>query len=180
MNSINQNQEEENTKNLSGSGAVEKVRELANINKTCFFSTHSQSAPSQGTRPMTVQEVDEAGDLWFLISNDSLTYQDIKADSQVKLYFQGSAHSDFLYIEGIASTSRDTDKIEKYWSPIIKNWFTEGKDDPRITVVKVHATHGYYWDNKNGNAVAAIKMAAGAVLGKTLDDSIEGTIDFNN
>jgi hypothetical protein len=34
----------------------------------------------------------------------------------------------------------------------------------------------YYWDNKHDDAIALIKMAAGAVMGKTLDDSIEGTL----
>jgi hypothetical protein len=40
----------------------------------------------------------------------------------------------------------------------------------------VDVKEGYYWDNKHGNAIAFAKMAAGALLGKTLDDSIEGTI----
>lgn len=176
MNSINQNQPEDNLKDLSGHEGVQKVRELVEINNTCFFSTQNDNSPSAGTRPMTVQEVDDNGNLWFLISNDSFTYQELQANPKVKLYFQGSAHSDFLYIEGNASMSRDKEKIEQFWSPIIKTWFTEGKDDPRITVVKIQAAHGYYWDNKHGNAIAAIKIAAGALLGKTLDDSIEGKI----
>jgi hypothetical protein len=36
--------------------------------------------------------------------------------------------------------------------------------------------HGYYWDTKHNRAIAFAKMVAGAVLGKTLDDSIEGTL----
>jgi general stress protein 26 len=67
--------------------------------------------------------------------------------------------------------------IKELWEPIIKTWFTEGVDDPRITVIKVETQEGYYWDTKHGNAVAFIKMAAGAIMGKTLDDSIEGRVD---
>ncbi len=37
---------------------------------------------------------------------------------------------------------------------------------------------GYYWDNKHGNAIAGIKMLVGAAIGKTLDDSIEGTVSI--
>ena len=58
----------------------------------------------------------------------------------------------------------------------MKTWFTEGEDDPRISVIKVAPLDGYYWDNKHGNAVAGVKMMIGAALGKTLDDSIEGRI----
>ena len=50
-------------------------------------------------------------------------------------------------------------------------------DDPRITVIKVTPSEGYYWDNKHGNAEAGPKMMIGAMIGKTLDDSIEGKLD---
>ena len=58
----------------------------------------------------------------------------------------------------------------------MKTWFTEGVDDPRITVIKVDTIEGYYWDNKHGNAIAFMKMTAGALMGKTFDDSIEGRL----
>ena len=60
----------------------------------------------------------------------------------------------------------------------LKTWFTEGIDDPRITVIRFAPEGGYYWDNKHGNAVAGIKMLIGAAIGKTLDDSIEGRLGF--
>ena len=40
-------------------------------------------------------------------------------------------------------------------------------------------TGGYYWDTKHGNAIAGVKMLIGAAIGKTLDDSIEGTLAFS-
>jgi len=58
----------------------------------------------------------------------------------------------------------------------MKTCFTEGKNDPRISVVKVTPTDGYYWDTKHGFAVAGVKMLIGAMTGKTLDDSIEGKV----
>jgi general stress protein 26 len=59
---------------------------------------------------------------------------------------------------------------------MLKVWFTGGIDDPRISVIKVEPTEGYYWDNKHGNAIAFVKQLAGAVIGKTIDDSIEGKL----
>jgi general stress protein 26 len=68
--------------------------------------------------------------------------------------------------------------IKALWKPILRTWFTEGEDDPRITVIAVTPASGYYWDNKHGDMVAGVKMAVGAAIGKTLDDSIEGTLSF--
>jgi hypothetical protein len=59
----------------------------------------------------------------------------------------------------------------------MKTWFTEGEDDPRITVIGVKVEDGYYWDTKHGMMVAGIKMLIGAVTGKTLDDSVQGELN---
>ena len=125
---------------------------------------------------MSIQKVDEHGNFWFLSSDDSHKNEDIQEDPNVQLLFQGSKYSDFLSIYGTASISKDKAIIKELWEPILKTWFTEGEDDPRITVIKVEATEGYYWDNKHGNAVALAKTVVGAILGKTLDDSIEGKL----
>lgn len=125
---------------------------------------------------MSVQDVDDEGNLWFLSADDSHKNLEISADPLVKLYFQGSQHSDFLYLDGIATISRDKQKIEELWEFVLATWFTEGIEDPGITVIKVAPIDGYYWDTKHGNAIAGIKMLFGAIMHKTMDDSIEGKV----
>lgn len=176
MDSINKNQQEENFEHLSSKEAVEKIKALVDKAKTCFFCTTAIGSASGGVRPMSVQKTDDDGNLWFLSANDSHTYEEVAANPLVKLFFQGSAHSDFLFISGKAVVSADKNMIEELWEPVLKTWFTEGKDDPRIAVVKVVPLAGYYWDTKHGNAIAGIKMLIGAATGKTMDDSIEGTL----
>jgi general stress protein 26 len=127
-------------------------------------------------RPMSVQKMDGQGNFWFLSSNDSHKNAEISQDNNVQLLFQGSAHSDFLSIYGTATISTDKELIKELWEPIIKTWFTGGVDDPRITAIKVETKGGYYWDNKHGNAIAFAKMVTGAIIGKTMDDSIEGEL----
>lgn len=68
--------------------------------------------------------------------------------------------------------------IKELWKSIIKTWFTGGVDDPRITALRFAPTAGCYWDTKHGIAIAGVKMVLGAVLGKTMDDSIEGRLDM--
>ncbi len=176
MDSINRQQSEENYKALEGAQAGKKIKELAGKIDTCYFCTAITTGKPLTVRPMAAQKIDEEGNFWFLSANDSHKNQEINLDNNVQLLFQGSAHSDFLSIYGTASISTDKALIKELWNPIIKTWFTGGVDDPRITVIKVETSEGYYWDNKHGNAVALVKMAAGAIMGKTLDDSIEGEL----
>lgn len=176
MNSINHNQPEDHHQDLQGADTVRRVQETVKKTQTCFFCTAGGLGPSQGTRPMSVRKVDDAGNLWFLCADDSHTREEIGRNPAVDLFFQGSEHSDFVHLRGTALLSRDKQKIEELWEPILRTWFTEGVNDPRITVVQVTPSSGYYWDNKHGNAVAGIKMMIGAAVGKTLDDSIEGRL----
>lgn len=178
MDSINRQQPEENRKNLTGKEAVDKIKEIVDKAPTCFFCTNVRSGRSFSTRPMAVQQVDDEGNFWFLSAEDSHKNDDLEENPFVRLLFQGAPHSDFLSIKGKATISKDKEKIKELWEPIIKTWFTEGKDDPRITVIKVATEEGYYWDTKHGNMVAFAKQLVGAVTGQTLDDSIEGRIDL--
>ena len=176
MDSINKEQPEDNFKNLAGKGAIDKIKEIAAQAQTCFFITGFKAKGPVETRPMSVQKIDSDGNLWFLSANDSHKNADLKKDPHVQLMFQGSAHSDFLNLYGRATVTTDKKKIKALWEPIVKAWFTEGVDDPRITAIKVTPAEGYYWDNKHGNAIAFVKMLAGAAIGKTLDDSVNGTL----
>ncbi len=176
MDSINQQQEEENRKNLSGTEAAQKIKELAEKATSCFFCTDLKSGKPFATRPMSVQKVDDEGKIWFLMASDSNTVEQLNSDNTAQLLFQGSHHSDFLSVYGMATVSQDKGKIKEFWEPILKTWFTEGEDDPRIRVVSVTPEDGYYWDTKHGGMVAFAKQIAGAVMGKTMDDSIEGTL----
>ena len=176
MNSINKNQPEDNYEALSGEQAVEKIKELVKKAGTCFFCTNIQTGKSFSTRPMAVQKTDDEGNLWFLSAKDSNHNKELLQDPYLQLLFQGSSYSDFINLYGQAVVTQDKSMIEELWDPSLKTWFTEGKDDPRITVIKVTPEEGYYWDTKHNMAVAFLKRMAGAALGKTLDDSIEGKI----
>lgn len=176
MDSINKNQAEETHQHLSGADAARRIREMAEDAESCFFCTNAPESETRGTRPMGVEKVDEDGHLWFLSASDSHKNREIQSDPRVRVFMQASKHVGFLVLDGTAHIHRDQKMIDELWDPIMKTWFTEGKSDPRITVIEVVPVTGYYWDTKHGGLVAATKMVIGAAIGKTLDDSVEGRL----
>ncbi len=177
MDSIDRNRPEDHLEDLQGQEAVKKIQEMVDQTQTCFFCSVVVTGESNGDRPMSVLNVDDEGNLWFLSAKDSRKNQELAIDPSVRLYFQGSKHADFMQLNGVATITTDREKIKELWSPIARTWFTEGVDDPRISVIKVAPTQGYYWDTKHGMAVAGVKMLVGAVLKKTMDDGIEGKLN---
>lgn len=167
---------EEHREDLTGGAALERLRGMIEDASTCFFCTAGAVGPSRGVRPMGVERIDDDGTMWFLSGADSAKNRELAERPQVELFFQGGKHSDFLHLIGRAEVSRDRAQIASLWKPIHRTWFTEGEDDPRITVIRVTPQAGYYWDTRNGTAVAGIKMLLGAATGRTMDDSVEGTL----
>jgi general stress protein 26 len=176
MDSINKQQPENNLEDLNGQEAIKKIRELTGEDSSCFFCSNINTGKPFSVRPMSVQKLDDDGCFWFLSATDSHKNPEILSDPHVQLLFKGSDYSDFLNIYGTATISKDREKIKELWQPILKTWFTGGIDDPRISVIKVEPAEGYYWDTKHNVAVGLIKRVAGAITGKTLDDSIEGKL----
>ena len=161
------------TKDLSGKEAIEKLQELIKSADICLFTTNLTKIPLS-TRPMSTQEVDDDGSIWFFSARSSHKNQEIAKDSRVQLFYYNKGSSEYLSVYGEATLLHDRNEIERVWSPIVKTWFTEGKDDPDLQLIKVHPLDAYYWDTKHNKMVASLKILTGAVTGITMDDGVEG------
>lgn len=162
-------------KTLADEKAVKKLRELAENIKICLFCTELTTLPIT-TRPMGVQEVDDSGNLWFLSSSDSYKNFEINDDNRVQLFFSKVEDSEYFSVYGTATVFRDQEKINELWNPIAKAWFEKGKEDPKVTVIKVEPSHIYYWDTKYGKLVSFFNIALAAATGTRRDTGLEGEL----
>lgn len=163
------------TKNLEGAAGISKIRELAMDAKICHFITALDKKPLT-SRPMSVLEVDDSGNFWFMSGRDSHKNFDINDDPDVQLLFSNTSSSEYLSVYGFAEIIKDRGKIEELWTPIARTWFNEGKDDPDLTLIRVQPADAHYWDTKSNKMIQLIKIASGAILGKTMDDGVEGNV----
>lgn len=163
------------TQDLQHTAAIEKIQELVDAANICLFATQLTKAPVS-VRPMSTSKVDDEGYIWFFSKNDSDKNQHIQEDDQVQLFYSNNSSSEYLSIFGRAEIVRDPNKIEELWTPMAKAWFTEGKEDPTITLLKIIPKEGYYWDTKNGKVISLIKIAVSAITGESSDNGIEGKV----
>ncbi|HEY8961021.1 MAG TPA: pyridoxamine 5'-phosphate oxidase family protein [Luteolibacter sp.] len=175
MASISQNQPEHRA-DLSGKAAIDKIKEFVEETRSCFFCTEVATIGMTHGRPMEVRRVDEAGTLWFLSSDESHKNEELLHDPRVRLYFQGASGSDFLELSGMAHVTKDAEKVRELWDPALEAWFAGGMTDPRITVIRVTPTEGYYWDTQVDADVEGVKMRMGAALREMLAESVEGRL----
>ncbi len=175
---IMETNKKENQKNLFGKEAIDKLKDIATGAENCFFCTSIKTGIPMSVRPMSVLQVDDEGNLWFMTGKDTYKSEEIKADPFTHLFFQENKNSGFLNIYGITEIVDSQAKIDELWNPLLKVWFKEGKEDPTILLLKVIPTNVYYWDNKHGDMIAFAKMVTSLVIGKSMDDSVEGKLEF--
>lgn len=145
---------------------VKKLRDLLGSFATAVLITRT-TEDSLHARPMELVKVDEAGTIWFLSADDSGKMHEIDHDTRAHLIFQ-KEHSLYVSIDGIASISRDRQRIDELWKEPFRVWFPGGKDDPNISLIAVRPQFAEYWDSKGWKKVSYLFKAAEAyATGKT-------------
>ena len=164
------------TENLSQKEAIETLKKLSESARVCMFCTDLDSLPN-ASRPMSLKETDEEGNLWFLSSEQSHKNFEIKEDNRVQLYFMNNGDSEYLSILGKAFIYNDRSTIEDKWTPLANAWF-DGSEDPNVSVIRVTPEETYYWEPKVEKFVSMLHFATAAVTGQKSDndDGREGNL----
>ena len=82
----------------------------------------------------------------------------------------------YLTLNGNAEIIINSYKVDELWSPLVKIWFKEGKEDPNLSLIKVNTKDANYWDADGNKMVNFFKLIASAVTGKNLIDGNHGTL----
>lgn len=166
------------TENLNNQEAIEKLIQIVDKTDIGMFCTFGTDSDYPHSVPMSRQEVDESGNIWYLFSTDSTTHSNLTRNNKLSIYFSHVTDYTFLSLNGTGEISRDQERIDKYWNKMIETWFEKGKEDERIRVIKVTPSEAHYWDNKSNKLTTLIKMAVSAVSDTKLDIGREGSLDL--
>jgi len=177
-NSIHQNDDKANQKtNLNNKEAIDKLKSLVDEINICLFCTNLKTDDGSTCRPMGAQEVCDQGNIWFFSDVNSDKNREIKQDEDVQLFFAHPGKSSYLIVNGQAEIIIDRKKTEELWTPLVKTWFKEGKDDPNISIIKVKPSSAYYWDTDGNKMINFLKMIASVATGTNLVTAKEGTLN---
>lgn len=160
-------------KSLQNKEAIEKIQEIAH-EKICLFCTYEND--DIVSRPMSTQKVEDDGTMWFFSPKDSDKNFQLSRDSKVYLMYLDDGKQHYLSLTGKAAVVKDRNKVEELWSPFVKAWFKEGKDDPQLTLIKVIPEKGHYWDTRLGKVASMLSIAKAVLTGTRDDSGVEGDL----
>ena len=118
------------------------------------------------SRPMATREMDASGALWFFTNEFSAKVEEISKNSHVSVTYSDPGSQLYISLSGSAHLVTESKKIEQLWDPILKAWFPEGLDDPKLALLKVDINQGEYWDASSSKLVRFIKIIKALIKGK--------------
>jgi general stress protein 26 len=136
--------------------------------------------PGYHAQPMTAFRDEETGTIWFFTRDDTDLAKDAAVGSGQSAMFHYGSKDQHVWacIAGELSVhGHDREIIDRYWNPVLAAWYPDGKDDPKLTILRFDAGDGRIWVSDGGLMKFAFEVAK-ANLAKTLPDA-GGVADVN-
>jgi general stress protein 26 len=125
---------------------IKKLAELIKGIKFAMLTTVEEDG-SLHSRPMTTQESEFDGELWFFTRADAPKVSESNQHHEVNVSFADPEHNKYVSASGTANLVRDRAKIEELWKPAYKTFFPKGLEDPEIALLKISVHRAEYWDS---------------------------------
>lgn len=157
---------EDNTK-VGTTDARAKLQELIEGIDFCMLT--SIDGDVMRSRPMSTQQAEFDGDIWFFTSDETHKVDEIAADNRVCVAYTKPDSHTYVSVSGRAEIVRDRTKMEELWNPVLKAWFPDGLEDPRLCLLKVTAEQAEYWDQPSGKVVQLFGFVKALATGQSAE-----------
>ena len=112
-------------------------------------------------QPMTAYVEREANELWFFTYRDTDLVRDVNASGGHYAMFCVISKDREVYacLGGELEEHFDRERMERYWNPVVAAWYPEGKDDPRLTLLRMRLDDAQMWLSQAGPVRFAFEIA---------------------
>lgn len=124
-------------------------------------------------RAMATQRRAAGADLWFVSMEGTAKLADLAADPHVCLSYYKDRTREWISVSGLASISRDRQKIHELYALDWKAWFgSEGDprhgtpDDPRMVLIGVDVFAAAFLEVNKPQPVVLFELVKGMVTGE--------------
>jgi general stress protein 26 len=122
---------------------LEKFHELVEDIEIAMMTTRRPDGHLR-SRAMANQKRATGADLWFVTIDGSDKLSDLEHDPHLNLAYYRDSSKEWISVSGVATLSRDRDKIRELYAPDWKMWFPDEGDsrhgtaaDPRMVLIGV-------------------------------------------
>lgn len=128
------------------------------------------------SRAMATQKRAGGADLWFVTLEGAPKLRDLEGDPHVNLSYYKDRTREWISVSGIASITRDRQKIHELYEQDWAAWFPKGddprhgtKDDPRMVLIGVDVHAAVFMEVNKPQPVVLFEVVKGWLTGSTPD-----------
>ena len=108
-------------------------------------------------RPMTAQLANEEdhGPAWFFTSTETDLGKHVQQAGapEASFHFVSKGHDVWATVSGRLQLDMNRAMIDKLWNPYVAGWYEQGKDDPKLLLLRMDLDHAKIW--KDGSSLVA-------------------------
>lgn len=143
--------------------AREKLEEKfwSELDSSPFMMLGLHGVDESFTRPMTAQLCDRQ--IWFFADRSEDLYKGLQRSNRAIATYASKGHDFFASLRGSLVEEQDEAMVDRLWNPMIASWYEDGRDDPKLVLLRLDAEQADVWD---AHAGATLKAAALKMLGR--------------
>ena len=126
------------------------------------------------SRAMATQKRADGADLWFVTLADTAKVRDLGNDPHVNLSYYKDRTREWISVSGMASITRDREKIRELYAPDWGAWFPKHgdprdgtPDDPRMVLIGVDVHAAVFLEVNQPQPVVLFEVMKGWLTGST-------------
>ena len=109
---------------------------------------------------MTAQFDGDRHVIYFFTAKETDLAEAVTTSKKATLVYAAKGHDLFASVQGTLKIDTDRAVIDRLWNRYVAAWFEEGKDDPKLCLLRFDPSEAEIWEDAS-SLVAGVKMFLG-------------------
>lgn len=126
----------------------------------------------QHPQPMTLYADSKARAIWFITSSDTDLATAVGSGVEAWLTFASKDQDFQASLAGHMEFSQDRDKLDEIWTVAAGAWFEQGRDDPKVRLLKLSPKSASVWASDSNAILVGLKLLRAGISDGQSDPDI--------
>ena len=131
-------------------------------------------------QPMTHFADEDGTALYFITASDTDLVRQIGQGATAHYCLISKNHDYHACIEGLIEQHQNAAKLDELWSPMVGAFFEEGRDDPKVTLLKMVLREASIWESDDSVFKLGFEVAKSAMTDDIADVGNHVIVNFSS
>lgn len=131
-------------------------------------------------QPMTHFADDDGAVLYFITASDTDLVRQIGQGATAHYCLISKNHDYHACMKGPIARHQNAAKLDQLWSPMVGAFFEKGREDPKVTLLKMVLNEASIWESDDNVFKLGFEVAKSAMTDETADLGDHVIVNFSS